>query len=132
MINKKIISLFFMVLFVSLTFTSFVCASEENENISTCNYYPNQGPFYECTLLTNPSTGYYWVPNYNSDEFEYLGSNFISDNSNITGAPGKETFLFKPLKSNVSDTMEFDLISPSGDIINHITVNLKQCDWMYL
>lgn len=72
------------------------------------------------------STGDYWIPDYNSQDFKYLGSKFVADNSNVTGSPGNQTFFFKALKEDVPNSMKFCLINPEGSILKEVNVDLNK------
>ena len=44
--------------------------------------------------MSNPSTGYHWVAEYNKNKVILLAHSFKVKNPNLAGSPGIETFVF--------------------------------------
>jgi inhibitor of cysteine peptidase len=55
------------------------------------------------TLVSNPSTGYYWEPLYDSEYLSLVSSDFIPSESGLIGAYGTHKFVFKALKTGETD-----------------------------
>ena len=56
------------------------------------------GKTFTISLTSNPTTGYSWQPEFDSDFLELANREFTPDPSPLVGAPGVETFEFPPLK----------------------------------
>ncbi len=113
----KLLGVFFVLLISFVALSGFVTAADVNSTSGDNGIY--------CTMHVNPSTGYHWEPRYDSSNFKYLCSDFVSDNPDLCGSPGYQTFSFLPLKSDVPTTMDFDLIAPDGSVVDHATLNLS-------
>lgn len=77
-------------------------------------------------LDSNPSTGYEWYPNYDTNFLEMVSSYYIPSNENC-GAPGTDVFVFKALKTGETDVIfKYQRIwDPNPEdplVIYHITV----------
>lgn len=71
-------------------------ASNRDIPVSVKNFKLNQQ--FQITLDSNPSTGYGWEVIYNPKYLKLISQNYVSSDSNIVGAPGKEIFTFKAIK----------------------------------
>lgn len=60
------------------------------------------GETFSISLKSNPTTGYRWQPEFNSEFLELLSSEFTPD-STLIGAPGVETFEFRALKQGKTE-----------------------------
>ena len=60
------------------------------------------GKTFTVSLESNPTTGYSWQPEFDSEYLELVGSEFKSDSA-LMGASGIETFEFKALKQGETE-----------------------------
>lgn len=85
---------------------STVNVSESQTNVSVV-----KDQEFTITLTSNASTGYSWTldETYNSDIVEFIGSEYVTSDSNLTGAAGNEIWTFKA-KNTGSTELNFRYI----------------------
>jgi predicted secreted protein len=72
------------------------------------------GQDFAVTLRANPSTGYYWEPQFDSKALSLIDRTFVSDPNpyNLVGVPGSEVFTFHATVKGAT-AITFDNVSPS-------------------
>jgi predicted secreted protein len=128
--NLKIVPILLLIVF-SLSMISGVSAAQntlvEHEKVNV-----NLNEKFRINLESNPSTGYIWIPEFDSEFIKLLRSEFkpiFSFNpENHIGEPGIQRFVFKPLK-----TCETEIIMkyvrpwsnemPVEVVVYHVTIN---------
>jgi predicted secreted protein len=79
-------------------FMVFLCFAVVTGSFATTT--PNDNHSKDVTLKTikvssNPSTGYYWVAEYNHSQAKLVKESYKSNNPKLIGSGGIETFVFK-------------------------------------
>lgn len=79
---------------------------------------------FEIVVKSNYSTGYHWELSNESYGVELVNHSFVSDNSNLTGAGGTDTFVFNILPNSEDKYYaKIVLIAPDGSIVNSTDSN---------
>ena len=80
------------------------------------------------SVVSNPTTGYSWVVQYNPKHFKLVRSVFVPNkNSNLMGAQGVQKFVFKPLikgkaKIDLKYVRAWDKKNPAKEIVYHVKI----------
>ena len=80
---------------ITTTKVSFVVNStmenkKQNENITV-----KKGQEFTIILESNPTTGYQWIPTFNTSMINLVSHNFQPSTTKLMGSPGTDTFKFK-------------------------------------
>ncbi len=78
-------------------------------------------------LESNPTTGYMWVPSYNSKVLKLVSNQFTSNNPKLIGSPGVQKIVFKTLKKGETTIVlkyvrSWDKKHPAKEIIYHVKI----------
>jgi predicted secreted protein len=71
--------------------------NHEEDNIAIKN-----GQQFTITLESNRTSGYSWVPTFDTDIINLISRDFQSPSLKLTGASGKEIFTFKAINSGAT------------------------------
>lgn len=78
------------------------------------------------TLPSNPSTGYSWTPDYDSNYLELVNESFNESDGGI-GSGGNETFVFKAIKAGETN-INFAYEGVDGNATNNTTKSVSIVD----
>lgn len=121
----KMVSMVLIAVF-ALSMISGASAAQTIINTKNMNVHVNEK--FEFNLESNPSTGYSWVPVYNSKYVKGVSNTFTPNkNPYIVGAPGVEHFVFKPVKKGETTIImkylqNWDKKHPARIIILHLKI----------
>ncbi len=132
--SLKIASMFILVVF-SLSMASAAFAADncvaQNSSIEEKQLTVKVDEKFKIKLESNPSTGYVWIPELDSDLLKLVKSKYIPpkniNESNMAGEPGTQKFVFKALKSGETDiTMKYvrpwENCIPAKQIVYHVKI----------
>ncbi|OEC84826.1 MULTISPECIES: protease inhibitor I42 family protein [Methanobacterium] len=82
---------------------------------------------FNITLESNPSTGYKWISEFDSNSLKLVNETYIPDMPIRCGSGGYQIFTFKALKTGKTDLtmkyiMPWENCLPAKEIIYHINI----------
>jgi len=72
-----------------------------------------KGDAFSISLESNPTTGYSWQPQFDSNYVQLVDSDYVPSQPNLIGGGGKETFDFLALSSGTTE-ITFSYMRPWG------------------
>lgn len=124
----KVFRMVSVVLFAVLALSMISGASAAQPTINTKHMNVHVNEKFGFNLGSNPSTGYSWIPVYNTKYVKGVSATFTPNkNPNIVGAPGVEHFVFKPIKKGETTIIlkylqTWDKKNPAKIIILHLKI----------
>lgn len=98
-LNKKLILGAGILIAISLVFlVLFMPQMGTGDTIKT-----KKGDTFSVSLESNPTTGYSWQPQFDSNYVQLVNSGYIPSQPNLIGGSGKETFDFLALESGTTE-----------------------------
>jgi inhibitor of cysteine peptidase len=74
------------------------------KNTTLTNYEITIGENFDIELESNPTTGFRWIPTFDSAFLELVDNSFIlNEQKNLAGAPGIEVFTFKGIAKGITE-----------------------------
>ena len=71
-----------------------------------------KGNSFKISLNSNPTTGFQWTPEYDSNLIELVNTEYKADEPQLMGSGGKDIYEFRVIGSNTNTTIKFTYARP--------------------
>ncbi|HOC77543.1 MAG TPA: protease inhibitor I42 family protein [Methanofastidiosum sp.] len=112
--NIKILigALAILILLIAAYFAFFSNNIKTYDETHTGTIVVAKGNSFKISLNSNPTTGFQWTPEYDSNLIELVNTEYKADEPQLMGSGGKDIYEFKVIGSNTDTSIKFTYARP--------------------